>query len=360
MGLYGGQGLNLSLRAIGTNRITLPSGQCYLIPAGWWEVSIGKYSILQQRDPITGLWWGIGNNGEGGQINYFQSDGYNYRIANQTGCLVGALITNAGSSYTSAPTVTASAGGSIWQAVVGGAVNTTVTVTNAGTNYTYPPAVQFSAPPAGGIQATGYCTLSGSTVSTVTVTNQGAGYSTAPIITFFNDPREGINGVTQGYNAAAIATLTGANTITGLYILDHGTGGQASLPTLAFAGGGGSSAAATGIMCWSITAYAVSTAGAGLAGTTARISAEDAFPTTASAYTNPATQSGLVVTRSADIKAPISGGGITATGLVVYDGGIYTSSPTPLVIPTASVVTTAPVVTFTLGGQVDTSYLQQC
>jgi hypothetical protein len=40
------------------------------------------------------------------------------------------------------------------------------------------------------------------------------------------------------------------------------------------------------------------------------------------------------------------GAGITATGAVVYDGGIDTSSPTPLVVPTASVVTTAPVVTF--------------
>jgi hypothetical protein len=360
MGLYGGQGLNLALRAIGTNRITLQSGQCFTIPAGWWEIVIGKYSALQQRDPITGIWWGIGNNGEGAQINYFQSDGQNYRLANQTGCLVGALITNAGSGYTSAPTVTASAGSSIWQAVVGGAVNTTVTVTNGGTNYTYAPSLQFSAPPAGGIQATGYCTLSGSAVSTVTVTNQGAGYTTAPIITFFNDPREGVNNVTQGYNAAAVATLTGSGTITGLYILDHGIGSQAALPTLAFSGGGGSSAAATGIMCWSITAYAAGTAGVGLAGTVARISAEDAFPTTAAAYTNPATQSALVVTRSADIKAPISAGGITAAGQVIYDGGIYTSSPTPLVIPTASVVTTAPVVTFTLGGQIDSSYLQAC
>jgi len=112
-------------------------------------------------------------------------------------------------------------------------------------------------------------------------------------------------------------------------------------------------------MCWSITGYTAGTAGAGLAGSVARITAEDAFPTTAAAYTNPFTQSGLVKTRSADIKAPISGAGITATGAVVYDGGIYTSSPTPLVVPTASVVTTAPVVTFAMGGQTDTSYIMQ-
>ena len=63
--------------------------------------------------------------------------------------------------------------------------------------------------------------------------------------------------------------------------------------------------------------------------------------------------------RQANIKAPISGAGITATGQVIYDGGCYTSSPTPLVIPTASVVTTAPVVTFTLGGLPGTTYLTQ-
>lgn len=360
MGLYGGQGVNLSLRGIGTNRVGLSSGQCFTLPSGWWGLVLGKYSVFQQRDPITGVWWAIGSQGDGASIQYIQSDGQNYRIANQTGCLVGALLTTAGSGYTSAPIVTASAGGSIWQAVIGGAVNTTVTITNAGTNYTYPPAVQFSAPPAGGTQATGHSTLSGGTVASVVVDNQGSGYSSAPTITFFNDPREGLNGVTQGYNAAAVAILTGSGTVTSVMCIDHGQGGQTALPTLAFSGGGGSSAAATGIMCWSITAYAAGTAGAGLAGTVARITAEDAFPTTASAYTNPATQSNLVITRSADIKAPISGAGITATGQIIYDGGIYTSVPTPLVIPTASIVTTAPVVTFTMGGQNDTSYIQQC
>ena len=123
--------------------------------------------------------------------------------------------------------------------------------------------------------------------------------------------------------------------------------------------GGGSSAAATAIWNATITGIAVTTAGAGLSGSYVRVTAEDNFPTTAAAYTNTTTQSNLVRTRSADIRAAISGGGVTATGAVIYDGGIYTSAPTPLVIPSASVVTTAPVVTFTLGGATDTSYLTQ-
>jgi len=360
MGLFSGPGLIPSLKGVTTNVVTLSSGQCQLIsPAGWYMVNTGLYTTVQQYDPITGIWRNIGNGDHQGGVRYIYSDGVNYRLANQTGALVGALLTNAGSGYTSAPTVTASAGSSIWRAVVGGAVSTTITVTNGGTNYTYPPQVQFAAPPAGGVQATGYSVLTGSAVSSVVVTNQGAGYASAPTVVFVNDPREGVNNVTQGYNAAAVATLTGAGTVTAVLCLDHGQGAQATLPTLAFGGGGGASAAATGIMCWSITAYAAGTAGTGLSGSVAQISAEDAFPTTAAAYTNPYTQSGLVRTRNANIKAPISSGGITATGAVIYDGGIYTSSPTPLVNATASVVTAAPVVTFTLGGQTDTTYLTQ-
>jgi len=360
MGLFSGSGVLPSLKGVATNVINLQSGQVQLIsPAGWYMVNTGLYTTVQQYDPITGIWRNVGNGDHQGGVRYIYSDGVNYRLANQTGAVVGALLTAAGSGYTSAPTVSAGTTGSIWKAVVGGAVSTTVTVTNGGSNYTYPPIVQFAAPPAGGVQATGYATLSGSAVSSVTVTNQGAGYASAPTIVFINDPREGVNGVTQGYNAAATCVLTGAGTVTALLCLDHGQGGQTSVPSISFAGGGGSGATATAIMNWSITAYAAGTAGAGLSGSIAQITAEDAFPTTAAAYTNTYTQSGLVKTRNANIKAPISSGGITATGAVIYDGGVYTSSPTPVVIPTASVVTTAPVVTFTMGGQSDVSYLTQ-
>ena len=360
MALFSGQGVTPSLKGTTTNVVTLQAGQVQILsPAGWYWVKTGLYTSLQQYDPITGIWRAIGAGDNTAVDHFIYSDGVNYRLANQTGAPVGALLTNGGSGYTSAPTVTASAGNSIWRAIVGGAVSTTVTITNGGANYTYPPIVQFQVPPSYGVQATGYATLTNGVVSSVTVTNQGAGYASAPIVQFINDPREGVNGVTQGYNAAATCTLTGAGTVTAVLCVDHGQGGLTSLPTLSFAGGGGSSAAATAIMCWSITSYTAGTAGAGLAGSIARITAEDAFPTTAAAYTNPFTQSGLVKTRNADIKAPISGTGITATGAVVYDGGIYTSSPTPLVVPTASVVTTAPVVTFAMGGQTDTSYIMQ-
>ena len=341
------------------NRITLAPGETWPMPDGVFEVNSGHYSAVQYLDPIMGIWTKVGGGyGSLGGCRMYFSDGVNYRLANQTGAAVGALLTNAGSGYTSAPTVTASAGGSVWRAVVGGAVSTTVTVTNGGLNYTYPPTVLFSPPAFGGVQATGYCTLSSGAVSSVTILNQGAGYSQPPTITFLNDPREGLNGIAYGYNAAAVTTLVGAGTVTAVLCVDHGQGGLTSLPTLAFSGGGGSSAAATAIMCWSITAYAVTTAGTGWT-TAPYISAYDNFPTTTPAYTNPATQAGLVATSDARIIGAVTAGGITATGQNVLFGGIYTSVPTIVMQTSGILITATAALTATMGGQNASVYISQ-
>jgi hypothetical protein len=355
MGLFTGPGITPSLKGLPSNKMALKSGSVMNISfggEGWAMINTGKYATFQAFDPISQIWTAIGGgSGSGlfGGKEYVYLDGStNYRFANQTGSAVGALLTNAGSGYTSAPTVTASAGGSIWRAIVGGAVSTTVVVSNGGVNYTYPPIVLISAPPAGGLQATGYATISGGAVTSVTITNQGAGYTSPPTITFVNDPREGVNNVTAGYNAAAVTTLTGAATVTGLVCIDHGQGGLTAVPTLSFSGGGGTSAAATAIMCWSITAY-TPTAGTGFTGPSL-LSGLDAFPTAAAAYTNPSTQSGLVKTRLANILMPESGGAPTATGAVVYDGGIYTSVPTPLITTNGALITQTVTIAFTMGG----------
>ncbi len=352
---FGGPGVTPSLGSLVTTGIELQSGQCWQIPSGRWSIRNGKYTTVQEYDPIVGIYRQIGAGGTAGGYDTFFSDGANYRLANQTGAPVGASVTTAGSGYTTPPVVTASAGGSIWKAIIGGAVNTTVTVANGGVNYTYPPVVLFQAPPPGGVPASGYCTLSAGAVSTITVTDQGAGYVTPPTVTFQNDPREGVNGVTAGSGAIAVATLTGAGTVTAVICLDHGTGGQTAIPTLAFSTG---SAVATVLMCWSITAYAVSTttAGSGYAAPVI-ISAYDS-PPAQTTNTNPNIAGSLVKERAAMIIGAVSGTALTATGQTVKDGGVYAAQPTAYAYgfpfgagPVAAVLT------FAMGGQTDWSWV---
>lgn len=349
----GAQGVNSGLRGQATNEISLAAGASYVIPAGSWNVKTGKYLTCQEYDPVMGIWVSIGSDmgAGGGQSSssqrYLNSDGVNFRVANQTGCVVGALITNAGSGYTSAPTIAPTGGSAVFVCIVGGAINTSVTVNNGGTGYLYPPIVVLDAPTVNsgnGIQATATCTISGGAVNAVTVVNQGAGYTTAPNIYFKNDPRD-----TVGAGAVATATLTGSGTVTGVLVTDHGTA-VTSVPTLNVSGGGGSSFAATAIMCWTITAYVVATAGSGYLGAT-EITGLGGFPSSAAAYTNVSTQSQLVRQRKASIQAALSGVTITATGQIVDDGGIYTGVPTAMIVTSPiATLTTAAGITFTMGG----------
>lgn len=356
MGLkFAGPGVNPSLGGLPSNVVTLAAGQTWILyPAGWYQLKLGKYTVLQEYDPITTTWRSVGGTQTQANLQYVQSDGINYRIANLTGCAVGAVVTTAGSSITAPPTVTPSAGGSTWRAVVGGAVNTTVTVSNGGTGYTYPPQVFFSVPGSPGVQATGHATLSAGAVATVVVDNQGAGYTTPPSVTFVNDPREGQNAATIGINAAAVATLTGAGTITALLCLDPGTP-LTAVPTFTWSPSG---PAATAVMCWTITAYVVSatTAGSGYAAPV--IISAYATPLGSSVLTNPTIQNALVKGRNAFIVGAISGSGISATGQTILDGGIYDQVPTVYIasagIQGASAVQ-AVFLSPTMGGATDTS-----
>lgn len=70
---------------------------------------------------------------------------------------------------------------------------------NGGSGYTSAPTVTFSAPPAGGITATGTATISSGAVASVTITNPGNGYTSAPTITFSGG---------EGSGAAATATMS--------------------------------------------------------------------------------------------------------------------------------------------------------
>ena len=358
----GGPGVLLDTRPMPglSNQVTLAAGETFVLPTGQMYVNPGPYTFLQLLDPISGVWMPYQMNTFG--KTFITSDGANIRLANLTGCAVGALITNAGSSYTSAPTVTASAGGSTWRAIVGGAINTTITITAGGAGYNFAPQLVIAAPPAGGLPATATCTVSGGVINAVTVVNQGAGYTTAPAVTILPDPREATQTAPGPTTAAVLTTaLTGANTITGLVCTGQGTA-QTAVPTLSFSGGGGSSAAATAIMCFTMTSFSVGTA------TTAYGTSQPFFVGTvggltagSTAYTNPLFQSQLSWVRPAQWNGTsAANGAVTATGAVAVDQGLFQAVPNTYVLPSGS--TTLPaalaIVSANVGGISDTSMVQ--
>src|SRR6266567_7494406 len=133
--------------------ISLVPGQVSLIPQGQWVVTSGLYSQVQYLDSGMQAWRNLRPD-RGPSI--VSSDGTNYRVANLSGCPVGAVVTNAGTNASNAagfyPAVTtagiapttgysvvASAGGSTWNMWVGGAIATNPTITTAGTLYTAAP-----------------------------------------------------------------------------------------------------------------------------------------------------------------------------------------------------------------------------
>lgn len=346
---FGGVGVSLPLGQLGTNQFSLLPGNVFYVPSGYFNMRLGKGLTPQVLDPVMGIWTPIGENGA--QFIQIDSDGNNYRIANQTGCAIGAVITNAGSGYTSAPTVTPSAGASSWVAIVGGAVNTTVNVPTGGANYVYPPMVIIQAPPNGGIPATGYSAISGGAVTGVTIVNQGAGYQTAPAVTLLNDPRD-----TTGGGATAQTTLTGAQTITGLLCTNHGTA-LTSTPTLSFTGGGGSSAAATVLMDQAVASVTY-TAGSGYTDGSKQVTTTGTGLTSLTPiYLNPNTQQGLLRPAPAFI---IPGGSTTfsATGQIIIDPGHFFSSTGVQAVVTGAAGSGAGA-TLTFGGVADVFSMQQ-
>jgi len=109
--------------------------------------------------------------------------------------------------------------------ITGGAVSGTTVFDGGGKyNQAIPPAVTFSAPPAGGTQATGTATVSANgIVTSITLTNPGSGYTAAPTITIDYSPKDNRAEV-KSWNPATrtlevinrTGTFTTAETITGI------------------------------------------------------------------------------------------------------------------------------------------------
>ena len=114
-----------------------------------------------------------------------------------------------------------------------------VTLTNVGSGYSSAPTVSFSGGGGSGAQATAVLgSSSGGAVTSVTLTNHGTGYTTQPTVT--------ITGV-GGSGATAIANLNGGN-VTAVNLTGAGSMCYSTAPTVALTGGGGSGANAVAVL----------------------------------------------------------------------------------------------------------------
>jgi hypothetical protein len=363
-----------------TNVLTLGAGEVYNIPPGTWWIKSGPYTFLQWFDPF-GNQWKIRPCAKEDTV-FVESDGSNWRLANTTGCPIGAVITTGGATnpYTNGigtaatgVTVTISAGASTWVPVVGGAVSLTITSTTAGaspastagTGYNFPPICVIDAPPTGGLQATAIVTsLSTGTVpaANVQVINQGAGYVSAPKLTFIPDPREA-SATAPGPTTTAlqILTLTATGQLTGLYPSAHGTA-QTSVPTLTITTAT-TTAQATVVMNFTVTGQGAYTTGGSSLGSLTLLSVSNTIAASTNFLTNPLHNGvGLTFPRPARIVATLSSGvASSTTGTTIEDGGLGIQQ-VPSMVPLYSITSTTAVVpqagTPTVGGITDTSYIQ--
>lgn len=342
--------------------VPLAAGTTYNIPAGVYVVIPGSYTFLQSKDPNSGLWRvvdsGQGNTG----ICTIDSDGTNYRLANLTGCPMGAVVTNVGSGYTSPPTIVPSAGGSSWKAYVGGDLSS-MTITSGGSNLTYPPTIIIDPPPVGGLQAYATCTISAGAINTVTYISQGAGYKVAPNVTVVLDPRDP-NNAAFFPNTATPATLPvltavvdsgAAAKVVAVECTDPGTPVTA-VPALTFSGGGGSSAAATAIMNFAVTAVSF-TATAGWVNPLCLAVAAKVGG--AASIVQSTGDLAVLVPRIGVILPTVASGTIQASAGTIVDSGLGMQTvPTFVVFNGNGAAATATTSTGSVGGVSDVSFLQ--
>lgn len=340
-----------------TNRIAILPGRRYILPAGTYLVDLDLNSCIQFFDPANQVWVNANSAYYDGQA-IVDSDGANVAIANTLGTPVGGLITNAGTGYTNGIgtavtgcTITASAGASTWVPIVGGAMNTSVTITTAGSGYLFAPNLIIDQPAAGGFPATATCTISAGAINAVTVTNQGAGYASVPKITVVNDPRDtvGSGGVLTG------GALSGSGTLTGMYPSAQGSV-LTALPTFTFAPA--STTAATAIMNWCVTSYTQTAGGTGYSTTAVVFSATHLVAGT-SILTNPAYTTGLTTPRPARITAGLSAGALTTANQIVEDNGSGIQAvPIMGVLPVITIPTVVATATANVGGVTATVQIQ--
>lgn len=321
-----------------SNRLALAGGDTFNIPAGDFYIELGCYSVLQYLDPVTNVWVMGNTAGWQGGVVFVKSDGFTLRIANLTGCPVGATITQQGGGWVQASTtITAVGNNSTWLPIIGGALaQLGGTMTAVGAGYGLPPLVMIPPPPpaannangVGGIAASAYTALGSGTVSGFTFTNQGAGYPTAPTPVIVPSPFDP-NLATGITNATVAFSLTNSGALTGALCTNPGNAlATATAITLTIAGAGTNATLVPNVLM-AMNACSVTGAGSGYGTLQALLTTVGGAPsvgTIAASANNlrlawrprPA-QVGLTVTAAAN-------GTIGAQNGAIFDGGLFLAS----------------------------------
>lgn len=348
---------NFIPQLVGTNVISLPPGGDFLIPPGRWLINPGLYCSIQVLDPVTGMWRPVANNSDPTPV---ESDGVNYRVINPLGFPVAAMMNNAGSGYTTAPTVTATLGGSTWQAVVGGGVSAINLTSGGGTGFAVPPLVNIAAPPNPGVQATAVAAISGGAVTGFTIINAGAGYTSAPAVQLVPQQSD-LNvsgGTTKVTVPAATSQLSFVGQVTATLLVNEGNNPLAAGTPLTFSTG---AATATAIPALTITGLSVTTPGSGYSAPVA-VTTFGGTITSAAAATNSAhISTGMLFPRQTTIPATIgSGNGVAVNNALIVDGGLFQQAPSVVALPgpAGASPSALAVITPTMGSVNDTVYIQ--
>lgn len=323
-----------------SNEICLNAGDQLPIPAGVWYIGTGSYCVVQYLDPVNNTWRMVPGAAWDNSVTYVKSDGFNFRVANLLGCPVGGVVTAPGNgSYVQASTSIAvtGGGGSLWSPIIGGQL-VNPTVTSAGAGYGVAPIVQISPPRGpttnangvGGIQASGYATISSGTVSGFTFVNPGAGYVGAQTITLLPNPTD--PNLSTGITMATLTLQVGAaGSITGVLCTNPGSPLSPANITLTVSGAG-ANGTVTPIMLQTVTAVSIT------GGSTITNGSVSALVTTVGGqpsqgtFTNSAPYLYLAGRpRPLQSSFTVGATGTVAAGVgTIYDGGLFYGTPTPI------------------------------
>ena len=150
--------------------------------------------------------------------------------------VIAVVLDQPGQGYTSAPAVVFSGGGganAAATATISPSFVTSYTIVNGGSGYTSPPYLKFPTPAVGQTAPVATTTIANGVVSSIVVTNGGSGYTSAPSVTV------------SGAGTGAIATATVSNGVVTAVNIVSGGSNYTTGTSVSFSGGGGSNAAAT-------------------------------------------------------------------------------------------------------------------